>query len=192
VRFPFRTPIPFLSRGLTAGVLAVCHLVAACGVPLPMPVVRKDASRPYPCLDRPCGCGTYEECWAGDCCCFTLAEKVAWAQANGIVPPVAVAEPAGEPEVVCEHCRPKPKPEPCPQCEKPIAAVTDELRWVTPAFVQKCHGKHADGLAHLPPAVLLQPVPTTRMPDSEPFRQPTSVRPAARSDAPASPPPRAA
>jgi hypothetical protein len=51
--------------------------------------LRFDTSRPYPCMDRPCGCRTYEECWAGDCCCFTLKEKVAWARERGIEPPAS-------------------------------------------------------------------------------------------------------
>lgn len=197
MRSPLRSRIPFPTRGLIAGVLAVCHLVAACGIPLPSPAIRKDTGRPYPCADRPCGCATYEECWAGDCCCFTLAEKVAWAQTRGIVPPVSVtAELVCEADEVCEHCHPKPKPKPeaCPLCEQPApaATATDKFRWVTPSLVQKCHGKHADGLAHLPPAVPPElPVPV-RLADRDPFRRPTSIRLDARSDAPASPPPRAA
>ncbi|MEO2089304.1 MAG: hypothetical protein ABGY75_07385, partial [Gemmataceae bacterium] len=143
VRSPFRSLIPFPARP-AAAMLAVCHLVAACGVPLPSSPVRKDTSRPYPCADRPCGCGTYDECWAGDCCCFTLAEKVAWARTRGIAPPVsAPAEPACVADEVCEHCRPRPKPKPeaCPLCEKLVAVASGEFRWVTPSLVQKCHGK---------------------------------------------------
>lgn len=41
----------------------------------------------YPCQHRPCGCMTAAQCWRGDCCCFTLEEKLAWAEANGIEPP---------------------------------------------------------------------------------------------------------
>lgn len=195
MRSPFRTPIHSPARAVAAGVLAVCHLFAACGVPLPVsPTTRKDVSRPYPCMNRPCGCGTYEECWAGDCCCFTLAEKVAWARANGIEPPVtSAAEPtcAAEPDA-CELCHPKPKrkaAEACPLCEKPTA-VAAGLRWVVGVFAQKCHGEPAGGFAHLPPAVLPEPIAPLWVVGRDPFRTPKSVRADARVEAPASPPPR--
>ncbi len=60
---------------------------------MPLPVVSsptKDSSVPYPCQERPCGCASANECWAGDCCCFTLEEKLAWAESKGIEPPAHV------------------------------------------------------------------------------------------------------
>lgn len=64
------------------------HLMVACGFPLPTPRrISKDTSRPFPCQNRPCGCITADQCWKGDCCCFTLEEKLAWAEANGVEPP---------------------------------------------------------------------------------------------------------
>jgi hypothetical protein len=78
---------PF-QRRLTASLALLAYVGATLGFPLPAPVRNsKDASRPYPCQNRPCGCLTAEQCWAGDCCCFTLEEKLAWAEANGIEPP---------------------------------------------------------------------------------------------------------
>ena len=76
-------------HGMTAVLTLVGHLFIASGLPLPAPpfVRLKDSSRPFPCQDRPCGCRTYDECWKGDCCCFTLEEKLAWAEANDIEPP---------------------------------------------------------------------------------------------------------
>lgn len=66
----------------------VSHLFTTFGFPLPAPRPNsKDASYPYPCQKRPCGCFSAEQCWAGDCCCFTLEEKLAWAEANGVEPP---------------------------------------------------------------------------------------------------------
>ena len=44
-------------------------------------------STPYPCKGHPCGCRTAALCWSGACCCFTMAEKVAWAAENGLAPP---------------------------------------------------------------------------------------------------------
>ena len=90
-------------RGLQGAIfvlLAFFHLVGAVGLPLPTEsaewVVRKAKSgKPFPCQHRPCGCLTYEQCWAGDCCCFTLRQKVAWARENGEkVPSIALAKAA--------------------------------------------------------------------------------------------------
>ena len=80
-------------------------------------VVRKAKSgKPFPCQQRPCGCLTYEQCWAGDCCCFTLSQKIAWARENGEeVPSIAVAK-AGESEIEEETppcCCEKKKPSCC-------------------------------------------------------------------------------
>ncbi|CAN5187896.1 hypothetical protein BH10PLA2_BH10PLA2_07220 [soil metagenome] len=46
-----------------------------------------EVAQAYPCQNRPCGCLSSEECWKGDCCCFTLEAKLEWAEANGIEPP---------------------------------------------------------------------------------------------------------
>ena len=83
---------PKVSRGRwrVAGVLLtlVSHLMLTIGFPLSAPRCgRKDTSVPFPCQHRPCGCLTAEQCWRGDCCCFTLEEKLAWAEANGVEPP---------------------------------------------------------------------------------------------------------
>ncbi len=69
----------------------VSHLLATLGFPLPAAERQaKEGSLPYPCQNHPCGCVTANLCWAGDCCCFTLEEKLAWAEANGIEPPAHV------------------------------------------------------------------------------------------------------
>jgi hypothetical protein len=81
------------------------HLMVTLGFPLPASTATKakDASRPFPCQNRPCGCLTADECWKGDCCCFTLEEKLAWADANGIEPPDHV-----RPLVASRKARPSP------------------------------------------------------------------------------------
>lgn len=43
----------------------------------------KDRSRPFPCMDSPCGCGTAEQCFSS-CCCHSPAERLAWARAHGL------------------------------------------------------------------------------------------------------------
>lgn len=85
-------------RGAIIAFLALSHLMSAVGLPVPLPsaeaIVRKAKSgKPFPCQQRPCGCLTYEQCWAGDCCCFTLGQKIAWARENGEeVPDIALAK----------------------------------------------------------------------------------------------------
>jgi hypothetical protein len=69
----------------------VSQLFATFGFPLfPQSRGPKIASSAYPCQNRPCGCLTADQGWQGDCCCFTLEEKLAWAEENGIEPPAHV------------------------------------------------------------------------------------------------------
>jgi hypothetical protein len=51
--------------------------------------VAKDRSRPFPCMDSPCGCATAEQCLSS-CCCHTPAERLVWARRHGL--DVAVLE----------------------------------------------------------------------------------------------------
>ena len=74
------------------------YVVVASGLPLPIaggpPAVGsaaatqladKDRSRPFPCMDKPCGCATAEQCFAA-CCCNTPAELLAWASTHDLDP----------------------------------------------------------------------------------------------------------
>jgi hypothetical protein len=75
----------------------------ASGVPLPlgagsgkgdprsaMRLAAKDRSQPFPCMDKPCGCATAEQCFT-TCCCNTPAETLAWARAHRVEPNLLVA-----------------------------------------------------------------------------------------------------
>ena len=53
----------------------------------------KDASEPFPCQNRPCGCKTADQCWK-KCCCFTNAQKVAWANSRSVKVPSYVVQAA--------------------------------------------------------------------------------------------------
>ncbi len=71
-----------------AVVALVGHLLTTLGFPVSaLPPDKRGGDQPFPCQSRPCGCLTAEECWAGDCCCSTLEEKLVWAETNGIEPP---------------------------------------------------------------------------------------------------------
>lgn len=85
-----------MRRAVTWLVLAA-YVVLAAGLPLPAgmafdpgrPVgaagaaAAKDRSRPFPCMNSPCGCATAEQCFSR-CCCHSVAERLAWAHRNGV------------------------------------------------------------------------------------------------------------
>jgi hypothetical protein len=82
----------------------VGYALLASGMPLPWGVVApggaspavekrlaaKDRSTPFPCMDKPCGCVTAEQCFS-NCCCNTPAETLAWAKAHKVDPAVIAA-----------------------------------------------------------------------------------------------------
>ena len=83
----------------------VVHGLVASGLPLPLaltiaggrvnPVAAarlagKDRSTPFPCMDKPCGCATAEQCFTS-CCCNTPTETLAWARAHRVDPAVIEA-----------------------------------------------------------------------------------------------------
>jgi hypothetical protein len=103
------------------GLLVLASLCASF-IPLPISTTslpEKDQSEPFPCQNRPCGCQSAEQCWK-QCCCFTNAEKLVWAQENGVTPPqfvveAAKAESAAKVAIVqtsdrkpCRHCTKSP------------------------------------------------------------------------------------
>jgi hypothetical protein len=150
MRFPRTLPRVRTRHGLAA-VALFAQLVAATGAPVVTSRSNAQGESPYPCQNRPCGCVTSELCWAGDCCCFTLEQKLAWADANGVAPP--------------DHVRPlvesrkaqKPKPSCCASCcepadapsPAPAATGTSEIRLVAGVYAQKCRGEGPAGLLKL-------------------------------------------
>ncbi|NCY03488.1 MAG: hypothetical protein EBX36_11425 [Planctomycetia bacterium] len=76
------------------------YAVVASGLPLPVGrhpdavtasrLAAKDRSRPFPCMDKPCGCATAEQCFTS-CCCNTPAQTLAWAKAHAVEPAVLAA-----------------------------------------------------------------------------------------------------
>ena len=106
---------------------ALGGLFASCGWPAPPP--RPVTGDSYPCQSRPCGCVTAEKCWAGDCCCFTLGEKLSWADARGVEVPAHV-----RPMVAARAKSARPK---CAACAPPQAAP----RWVIGPLNEKCRNK---------------------------------------------------
>lgn len=98
---------------LTQRLIALAVLAGVCLalVPLPIaapPVAGKDRSKPFPCMDRPCGCASADQCWKG-CCCFTNSEKVAWARANRIELPAFVLAAAKKEAEAVAAAKPAPQ-----------------------------------------------------------------------------------
>ena len=88
------------SRRLTALVLLVMSVLMIFPIALPTATREtnsaaegKDLSEPFPCQSRACGCRSAKQCWK-KCCCFTNAQKLAWAKAHRVQPPAFVAEAA--------------------------------------------------------------------------------------------------
>jgi len=91
-------------RRITTWLAILGYTLVASGLPLPFGriapaapdspaakrVAGKDRSRPFPCMDRPCGCATAEQCFTS-CCCNTPAETLAWATAHRVEPAVLAA-----------------------------------------------------------------------------------------------------
>jgi hypothetical protein len=79
----------------------------------------KDRSTPFPCMDKPCGCGTAEQCFT-NCCCNTPAETLAWARGHDIDPAVlaslerrAAATPGSADPAACCSKAESPRPTCC-------------------------------------------------------------------------------
>lgn len=81
----------------------LAHGLVVSGLPLPIAgpppaagshaarrLAAKDRARPFPCLDKPCGCSTAEQCFSR-CCCNSPAELLAWAKARELEPATLAA-----------------------------------------------------------------------------------------------------
>lgn len=139
------------SRTVTWLMLAAYAAVVS-GVPLPIAgsppaagsptaerLADKDRSRPFPCMDKPCGCATAEQCFS-TCCCNSPAELLAWAETNHVDPAtllvlrrrVATAAPASDRSSCCsstaastsccDSVTEAPAPDDCRACQSRAAA----------------------------------------------------------------------
>jgi hypothetical protein len=180
-----------LPRIAVLAVLVVGQLAPSVGWPAPRGPA-KETGRPFPCQDRPCGCQSADDCWRS-CCCFTAAERVAWAEENGVeVPDSLRAEAAGGPSCCGGDCCGSAD---CPLCsaKKKAAAAAKAKptgRWTVGAFARSCRADGADWL-HGPPT--LRPAPPVRWSVARPLvdRVTTGAdRPATIPFFPPTPPPR--
>ena len=186
------------ARRITTWLAIFGYILVASGLPLPLgsagaPVARdtamakrlaaKDRSRPFPCMDKPCGCDTAERCFT-NCCCHTPAETLAWATAHGVEPALlvalqrrvngdaaagvqGVAMPTAKKPSCCSAAAPRAEP----SCCSAVPTVADPE---IPSGSQHCGNRQAPAPADR--AVADVPVSAEREPpaDGEPSQQPRS------------------
>jgi hypothetical protein len=128
---------------VTTWLVLVAYVLVVSGLPLPFGVAgvdaaaekrlaAKDRSRPFPCMDKPCGCATAEQCFTR-CCCNTPAETLAWARAHRVDVAVLralerrVAQTVAAPSGGCCAAKalPSPKPSCCQQPPMPNESAAD-------------------------------------------------------------------
>jgi hypothetical protein len=64
----------------------------------------KDRSVPFPCMDKPCGCRSAEQCFKS-CCCSSKAERILWAKEHQLAEEyLALAEQSEEKPVAVKSC----------------------------------------------------------------------------------------
>jgi hypothetical protein len=164
MRVPRRVPPRFV-RQFLAVVALLAQLVAATGAPVPSRVPsanNKKPGAPFPCQDHPCGCATSEQGWAGDCCCFTLEQKLDWADERGITPPAHVRPMVAARKKAEKPCCAKTATASCCEREQEKARPAPSVRWVVGVFAQKCRGEGFGGLLKLELIVVPEQEPAPR------------------------------
>jgi hypothetical protein len=135
-------------------VLALASVTAcSLAIPLPAPAAKKTVGQPFSCQHHACGCRDAEACWH-DCCCFTAAEKVAWARRHGVAPPpfvlaAAERESSASP---CRHacCRTAAQPDAAQEIAQTPPPAGDGV--VLMILALRCRGVHVS-ITLLPPSL---------------------------------------
>jgi hypothetical protein len=107
-----------LRRALTA-VAVVAFALASLGVSWTA-APRKDRSVPFPCMDRACGCHDAASC-KKHCCCFSDAEKLAWAASYRVDPAPFVSSTA-------RPSTPRPQHRSCCDARQPGPSLSASFR----------------------------------------------------------------
>jgi hypothetical protein len=183
-------------------------LAGICASTLPLPVppsTGKDRSEQFPCQNRPCGCRSAQQCWK-KCCCFTNAEKLAWAKANRVTAPkfvhVAAANDAEMAATRPSCCSRESKASCCQlssgefrtestQSSTPVENATGPQKtdYVMGVFAEQCRGESSFWNA-LPWVIIPDPLDLSLVWTSIPlFQSMVSLCPAIP-DSPPVPPPR--
>ena len=131
------------------------QIIAATGAPVLSPRKTKAGAIPFPCQNHPSGCTTSEQGWAGDCCCFTLEQKLAWADERGIEPPAHVRPMVEARKATtlkqkaksscCSLTVQSEKRSCCDDGSHEIASEQPAVKWVAGILAQKCRGEARPG-----------------------------------------------
>jgi hypothetical protein len=94
----------FLSRlhRLSIWLAVAAVTIGSLGVPISAQRAVSSGA-PFPCQNCPCGCTDAETCWR-NCCCFTNAQKVAWAERNDVEVPIYVVAAARREQAKAPAC----------------------------------------------------------------------------------------
>lgn len=154
------------ARRLVVVLAVVVILVGQIGLPVPVRV-KKDTSRPFPCMNRACGCHKAEDCWK-KCCCFSKSERVAWAKSHGVKveceieeTPV-VASLADADSSRCSHdakCQRTGSKDCCSKTRK--SPSSEQGRWLSWQQFRECRGAPnvwSVGFDSLPPPTVIEVV----------------------------------
>jgi hypothetical protein len=149
------------SRRLLALLALVGQVFGSVGglVPVRANSAKNTSGIAYPCQDHPCGCESAEKCWSAPCCCFTMREKVAWAQDHGVNPPKHALRLAAEEEREVRLAEPhEPAKLDCcshhstTSCDhtqeitahsskaSSMKLASNRLGWIAGLFAKKCQG----------------------------------------------------
>jgi hypothetical protein len=173
-------------RRITTWLAILGYTLVASGMPLPFGVVApaasdspaakrlagKDRSQPFPCMDKPCGCATAEQCFTS-CCCNTPAETLAWAKAHRVEPAVLAAlerRVAGDRPTVAKATKTS-----CCSSKAPVAEESCcTIRQPAAAVVEDGDLCSMDASRAATLSATEEATPDKVSPDDEPSRQPRS------------------
>jgi hypothetical protein len=126
---PLRQPVRRTVRAIFVALAVLAYFGSAIGFPVAVRPI-KVSGQPFPCQHRACGCLTAQHCQHA-CCCFSPAEKLAWAQAHEVEweQPTTETEPT-----CCQQHAPAPRPVPRKTAE---ALGTN---WVIGSAHHECRG----------------------------------------------------
>lgn len=135
-----RQLVPRIRRCLTVGLVLLGYLTAALGFPVPAAVV-KDVSRPFPCQSHSCGCRTADDCWQS-CCCYSAAEKAAWARAHQVDLPATASNQGWNSPRQRDGCTSSGEGCCAQGCCSPQATpvAPKQVSWVIGIAARQCHG----------------------------------------------------
>ncbi len=94
----YKRPLPSRRRRFITVLALLAYVASVTGYPLPLPAGPRDTSIPYPCQGHACGCSSAAQCLDA-CCCFTAAERLAWARKHkATLPTQTIAKLTAEAE----------------------------------------------------------------------------------------------